>query len=147
MKEAVALFVDDDGAVERPLRVSLRRHPCDWLASVYVSFKEGRGNAFVLDKFRGPINTFDDFVSIYLYQIPGEVGRVFDRYKADTCLRVEDFPWAFTSLMETVGVPAELRRRCWTLSMHKPPLPSWPDKLRSRFKESERRVFDDYEYS
>ena len=46
---------------------------------------------------------FKDFVEDYLDHCPGAVGRVFAQYRADSCLRLEDMPWALIDLLKSFG--------------------------------------------
>lgn len=105
----------------KTLRVSMVRHPCDWLSDVYASFRRGNcsGNG-QLDRlwklFLGMENEmFDCFVEDYLNLMPGEVNDVFGRYKCDTRMKSEDMPWALVELLDSCGVSEEECNKIKTL--------------------------------
>ena len=126
------------------LRVSLIRHPCDWLRSVFDSFNVERENAG-LKRFRyhefadSPYGSFDEFVVQYLETKSGLIGQIFDSYQADTRMRLEDMPWALVELLESFGVKQKSLDRVIDL----PPREKsqscsrWRSDLRQRVMESE----------
>jgi len=93
------------------LRVTLVRHPCHWLRSLYDSFQAGfyLENAG-LSRLWGQFvelrkESFESFVLDYIEKMPGKIASVFDSYKADVRVRIEDMPWALTELLASLGVP------------------------------------------
>ena len=95
------------------LRVSLVRHPCDWLRSVFDAFRLGFnsesknvGSKYLWPRFveLPKKQGFDKFVVRYLEAMPGEITRIFDSYKADSRIRLEDMPWALVDLLESFGI-------------------------------------------
>lgn len=89
------------------LRVTTVRHPLNWLASYYREIHPGSIGVPVVDQFHKELSTdsFSQFVRDYLDKTPGQVGRVFDAYSADICLRVEDFPFNVIELLRSLGIP------------------------------------------
>jgi len=87
--------------------VTLVRHPYDWLVSYYLALKGGMTGVYDVDTLAEHARTavdVDEFISRYLTYCSGTVGRIFDRYRATTVLRLEDFPWNAIELFESVGV-------------------------------------------
>jgi len=136
------------------LRVSLVRHPCQWLGSVYAALNDfgtesspnmhGIGTAFiVLDK-----STFDDFVRSYLQMSPTGVSCLFDQYKADTRLRSEDMPWCLLELFETFEVPKVLLGLVETYWRSKvfDVVPEWTPHLYQQVLDAEWEFCEAYDY-
>ena len=93
------------------LRVSVVRHPADWLRSYYTTIQGGHVGVGCVDKFMALAKgsyCLNDFLAGYLFKMPGAVGWMFDAYNADTILRVEDLPWAMQSILEGAGVKLSL---------------------------------------
>ena len=152
VEDALRLFPrENDG---RHLRVSLIRHPCWWLASVYSALSkiESESNsdvhyvsmAFVgLDK-----SSFDAFVQSYLQSSPTGVSCLFDQYKTDTRLRVEDMPWCLLELLETFEVPkvflnlVEVYWRSRQLEI----LPEWTPHLYQQVLDAEMDFCCEHDY-
>ncbi len=138
------------GSVRRGFRVSLVRHPCDWLASCYaVRASRGpssNGMAFAncLD-----LGSFDEFVRSYLRKRPGAVGRLYNEYEADARLRIEDVPWSFIELMESFGIIKEMREKCVKLGRRSATPdwnPRWDGGMRRAVLGAERETCDAHEY-
>jgi hypothetical protein len=92
------------------LRVSLVRNPVSWLESCYTVLKKGLWMSHKLDEFRClDCTTFDRFIRGYIKFLPGSVGKLFNEYQADSCLRIEDMPWALLELFRSLGVPKSMR--------------------------------------
>lgn len=133
------------------LRVTLVRHPCDWLASCYAVIKRGSMDTNHLGAFEGlGRSCFDDFVRAYCYNMEGGIGKLFHIYiqGADSCLRIEDMPWALLELLESCGVPEDARKRFATLGKQNvsPSLPTWDNKLRKRVLEAEGEIVEHFDY-
>ncbi len=89
------------------LRVSVVRHPADWLRSYYTTIQGGHVGVGCVDKFMNLAKRSDclnDFLVSYLAELPGAVGWMFDAYNADTILKIEDLPWAMQGVLEGAGV-------------------------------------------
>lgn len=86
--------------------VSLVRHPYDWLVSYYLSLKGGAigvPEVDVLVEFARHSNSPDRFVDTIAHR--GDlVTQIFNRYKASTVMRVEDFPMAMVDFLIPRGV-------------------------------------------
>lgn len=124
------------------MRVSTVRHPCSWLASHWAAeFRFLHDTPFAY-------TTFDGFVRDYLLRVPGSIGFLFNRYKADSVIRLENLPWAFVELAEMLGVPKSLREKVvgiekWNVSSD---LPTWDPGLRRLVIEAERELCERYDY-
>lgn len=92
----------------RKLRVSLARHPCSWLGA---QWRDGSASNHVgpigcLNRDRG----LEVFIEDYLRTCPGSLSRVLPLPGAETVLRFEDLPWAFTELVLPLGISSGLLR-------------------------------------
>ena len=90
------------------ITISLVRHPCTWLESFHEHW---RGKFFEHQPLREisdlPGDTPDEFARTIATYHHGAVWQLYRSYNADVCLRVEDFPWALVSLLESLGVEEE----------------------------------------
>jgi len=91
------------------LRVSLVRHPVEWLIAAYNCEPRcnGIGPFLRRDGAYGQ-EVFEEYLRRYLRERPGSVGEMMLRYKADSYMRTEDMPDAFVELARSVGMPKEL---------------------------------------
>ncbi len=143
-----------DGRRADQFRVTLVRHPCDWLASCYVAIRDRDADVFqlgtlaTLDVEQG----FDFFVREYLYNkiMEGWITKLYNDYtlEANSILRIEDMPWAFVELMEALEVPDIMKRRCIGLAKQNvsKSVPQWNEKLRAEVMDAEREVVESFEY-
>ena len=95
------------------LRVSLVRHPYNWLMSYYLGLDGGAVNikeVDVLVDLSRESKDLQTFLRRYVNEMPGTVTRIFDSYQANTILRLEDFPWSPIEFFASLGV----RRRDWS---------------------------------
>lgn len=136
---------------QNKIKVSLVRHPCDWLTSYYLNWnKMELGTCFASLEFNPLFRTsFIDFVQDYLYRAKGAVGRLYNKYQADTCLRIEDCPWAMLEFLscykelsndvanEIVKLPKQ------NIS---PTTVEWDPKLHKRVMEVEKELTERYDY-
>lgn len=130
-------------------KVSLARNPCDWLASYYTAIHRGCTNVTCVDRFmKMRDDSYESFVLSYLTMMPGAIGEMLTEYNADSYLRIEDMPWAFVELLESLGVPRHLRQRCYNLGKQNVSkrVPRMPSRLRRRILESESRMVEDFGY-
>ncbi len=74
------------------IKISLVRHPCSYIVDYY--------NA---NSLRNRM-TLETYVRNCAYLFPGGIGKKFDSLDADVCLRVEDLPWAFLELVESLSI-------------------------------------------
>ena len=131
------------------LRVSLVRHPCNWLASCYSAICERTLTTNHLSAFtRLDISSFDCFVNQYLENIPGSIGELYNRYMADSCLRIEDMPWAFVELLSSLGVSSEMKELCKHIGKRNTSesLPTWDKRLWRLVMKSESEICEAYDY-
>jgi len=93
--------------------VSSIRHPYDFLVSFFLALRGGATGVGCVDvfSFARHHNSPGSFIQRYLRDIPGEVGKMFDAYRANSVIRLEDLPWAAEEFFEGVGVPYETARR------------------------------------
>jgi len=142
------------------LRVSLVCHPCDWLRSVFDAFRLGPnsesknvGSKYLWPRFveLPKKQGFGKFVVRYLEAMPGEATRIFNSYKADTRLRLEDMPWALVELLESMGIDRKSLDRVLALEGRQdaPKRSKWrpgrPD-LRQQVMEAEAEFCRDLDY-
>lgn len=88
--------------------VSIIRHPYAWLKSLYfnlppTNMKMHKELAGIVQIARTSKCFFDLVARVSA--VPGCVGRVFDSYRANSVLRLEDFPWAIHSLLDLFDCP------------------------------------------
>ncbi len=131
------------------LRVTLVRHPCDWLADCYTQREmfdnhQGLFSRFFINSL-GTDNGFDRFVSLALFHIPGAIGELYSEYKADSVMRIEDQPWALIELLNTLGVPKQMRDLVKQVKRDNVTQP-WDKGLRRRVIEAEKELVDAYDY-
>lgn len=85
-------------------RVTMIRHPCEWLRAYYTTIHRCYLDVPCVDVFHKlPATSFDQFVRGYLRNLPGAIGVMFDSYHADTFLRLEDQPTGTLELLEMCG--------------------------------------------
>jgi hypothetical protein len=130
------------------LRVSLVRHPCDWLASYYSGVHRRSTNSPADSFMQCDNSSFESFVRSYLRTMPGGVGQVFFAYNADSYMKLEDMPWAFAELLESAGVPRPLRQRIYDLKAQNcsSRRVSLKGKLRRQVLEAEERLVEEFDY-
>lgn len=94
------------------------------------------------------IESFERFILSYASVMPGAVGEMFKAYHADSYLRIEDMPWAFAELMESLEVPQHLRQRCYDIPKQNcsPRLPKYNSRLRRLVARAEREMMMDFDY-
>ena len=131
--------------------VSMVRHPCDWLLSYWHSLKGGVIGVKSVDMFAKCCwdSTFDLFIRRYVAMMPGEVGRMFFSYQADSYLKTEDLPWAFDELLGMVGVSEALRTKARTLGPQNTTnkiRACWHPSLRQRVLDAEREMIEHFDY-
>lgn len=135
--------------------VTLVRHPCDWLAAYYAAIFPGSVGVPQIDALR-QLQTYEDRgFDHFIYTIldrhePGVVGRVFDAYRANSCLRIEDTPWNVIELFDTLRVPRAMRSPIANIDKQNTTkvdrLPQWDTSLRRRVIEAEREFCDRFDY-
>ena len=137
------------------LRVTLVRHPCSWLASVYGIVKRRDELDDLPDPILNPFwsfatESFDRFVLAYLNTAGGSIYRTFRPYieEADTCLRIEDMPWAALDLFESLGVPRMLRQKCVGIGKVNVSenVPLWDKSLKEEVKREEEELLELFDY-
>ena len=130
------------------IRVSLVRHPCDWLEQVYVAHQHGSLNGYA-GRF-GLLRTesFPLFIYHYLDMIPGEITQLWKQYEADVYQRYEDQPLALAELLESLDVPT-----CFVELVKQVPKagpvfrnPVWDKSLRRLVMETESELCEHFDY-
>jgi len=146
IEEAHELFPSNRNGCS--IRVSLVRHPCDWLASCFSTISAGNGKGYLAQFYALDRASFDSFVRSYLLTFPGFIGKLFSMYKSDTCMRLEDMPWAFMEFVETFGVSYNNARLCKNLRKQNVSgsIIKWNKLLREKVMNSESDFCDRYEY-
>ena len=144
-------FNASDGNI---FKLSLIRHPYNWLVSYFKAIAPGMTGVPVVDKLSFSVDgwytegDFPSFVSLYLNECPGQVGRIFESYGADSYLRIEDMPWAATEFFASLGIEPWLRNRCRSMAptntskgiIYKDP------KLYQLVMEAEKEMCERYDY-
>jgi len=127
------------------VRVSLVRHPLNWLWLVYDSVKD-EGSARI-SSFHVNVNgkSFEEFVESYLDGQSGWITSMFSSYEADIVQRIEDQPDAFLELMEQFNVDGDLSG-CLYLKPMLEVKPICNDDLRIGLRRSEHEIFERYDY-
>jgi len=98
---------DHQGRTSRQLQVTIVRHPADWLASFWTAIYTGKIGVPCVDRFSDVAiesKDFTGFILNYVEKCPGTVGSMFEAYRANTYLRLEDMPWAWIDMLRSVGV-------------------------------------------
>ena len=145
---------------ERPrLRVSIVRHPCDWLKSIYEVLQTGKTEVrlgdglafryFCAYGFGGQHEiSFDDFVIRYLDERSGLIGDIFNSYQSDVRMRLGDMPWGFVELLESFDVKQTVLDRVANVPIQgRIPLQiKWDPVLRRRLIESEAEFCQSLDY-
>lgn len=129
------------------LCVSVVRHPYDWLESYYYVLQQGCIHVDCVDVFM-KLNgkSFKTFLRSYLELMPGKVGSMFFAYQADCFLKLEDFPTAFSLLMdsfeissrEVLELPKQNVRNRFVLKEAK--------KWRTAVEQAEKEMMDYFSY-
>ncbi len=131
------------------LRVSLARHPLDWLEQCYDAMKHNGVKRPRLRRFTElRLDSPGDFLRDYLDKLPGSISELYDEYRADTVLRIEDMPWALTELLEGLGIDPVLRDNATRMAV---PTGEWKNAevdpgLRRSLMNAERKISDAYDY-
>lgn len=133
-------------------RVSIVRHPYDWLESYYYALEGGTIQVECVDVFVPYVrqaHTFRQFVSLYLRHLPGEVGKMFDFYRPNNVFRVEDLPWAAIEFFQSIGVPEKRTNRLRDLPVaNARKIAQAKDRrLRTLILDAEESYCDRYDYS
>ena len=148
----VDVHVPFNGRFPTKLKLTTIRRPDDWLMSYWRVIHPGVISVSPVDALRqGPGLAFDDFVRLYLENTPGGVGRMYEAYDADVCIRTEDLPWGFIKWLEALGVPKQLRERCLEMERQnvagqKSKFALWNPSLRRRVLDAEAKTMDRFEY-
>lgn len=98
-------FSHDHEPHDGTYRISLIRHPVQWLESVYAAKTVGWNNRFLGEFVALDIRQdLEAFVWQYLQEMPGEIGKLMLGFEADTILRIEDMPTAFIEFATGIGI-------------------------------------------
>lgn len=137
----------------RAMRVTLVRHPCDWLASMYRACWPARLEVASDALNEIPRSTpFNAFVERVIEEHPGIVGRLYDAYDATVRLRTDRLSEQFVPFAIELGVPearAEHARAMPpdnTSREHIAPV-QWDPVLRQRFLDSEQACLEQYGFN
>lgn len=89
-------------------KVSTIRHPYSWLVSYYFEIGGMPTNIEVVDKLIPPYQSssgVSGFIQAVCNDLPeNSVADVFLAYEADTCLRLEDMPWALYEFLDGMNI-------------------------------------------
>lgn len=136
------VFEPFESTYSEKFRLSVVRHPCDWLAVLYQeawpaasSNPSGKISNLVT-------RTFDEFIRHYLAMMPDGVTKMFAAYGADVCLRFEDFPWCFHQFLESIGIQVTKTETRLNLTS----TPVWNSDLYREVKRANQDFCERYEY-
>ena len=135
------------------LRVSLVRHPCDWLRSYFTAIYPGNCGIPEVDTLLSiKADDFDTFINGYLWQHEGQVGRIFKAYHADSYIRTQDILYGTIDLLISVGVPLNK----WDFLSPAPVnasvgpkhlLPRWKPHLRQLVCKKEEELMENFNFT
>lgn len=134
------------------LWVTTVRHPADWLLSYWVNIFPGKVSVIEVDAFADlPGTSFDEFILAYLEQMPGGVGKMYEAYRADSYLKIEDLPFCWMEFMVTLRVPEVYRDRCLQIpimneSDRKKGKPKWNPSLWKAVLNAEEPIMEHFNY-
>lgn len=134
----------------RQLKVSLVRDPRHWLQSAYASILQNDQDAIRLGGFYMLTRiSFNDWLDEYLDDPHLSVMGLFDQYRADTVMRIEDMPWAFVEFMESIGIEKTYRETIMRLQRlnRSKSLPAWNQLRWDEVMHKERILLERYEYA
>jgi hypothetical protein len=86
---------------------------------------------------------FVDFLAWLPDNMPGHFTSVVNTFQADIVHRSEDCPWCLLELLASFDIRLNLARRLKGPVVILPSVPEW---IKSKFKESEKELFDRYDY-
>ncbi len=133
-----------NGNQPNQLKVSLIRNPCTWILDCYDRLRCDDGDVKLLMGLDAN-QPIDFFIDEYIRKTPGALGRIANRYEADTVLRIEDMPWAFVELIDLLDVPKIMRDR--VIGLGKPKnLYSFRSQHAKMVANMERELMERYEY-
>ncbi len=127
------------------------RHPFDWAWLVYQYFSQWRGKISghdAIDHYvtRAYQMTFRDFVEA---SGEGEIGSIFDSYRANRVMRAEDMPWCAVEFFDMVLSNTRTMDYTWHLTpisvINTAVIPK-RDELRRIIVEKEQEFCDRYNY-
>jgi len=138
------------------LRVSLVRHPCHWFRSLYDSLRFGLHlECVALEQLREQFvglrkESFESFALDYLEKMPGKITSVFDSYKSDIRIKLEDMPWALAELLNSLDAKKRELHKVFSL----PSIGRLPSMCKSKWKaplfdqmiEAEKQFCEDLDY-
>lgn len=143
------------------LKVSTVRNPCDWIISYYAAIRGQHVNVPAVDEFlKIPTITepgepkedyqkhFQEFVEAYLAKMPGQIGKVFFSYNADSYIKVEDFPWSYIEMLISTGMKEDKARLCEQVARQNEGrnLPVLDRKLKQKVMDAEQKMVEAFEY-
>jgi len=134
------------------LRVSIVRHPCGWLRSLFCAIKSGTfdfsSNGMSILSSLSNLWNFSSFVEEYLRKFPGYISFIFSQYQSDTCMRLEDMPWAMVEFLESLGISGKVLDEIRTLPKRNVSsnLPIWDMDLRKKVLQAEKEYAERYDY-
>lgn len=135
------------------IRLSTVRDHAEWLRSYWTAIWPGQIQVEAVDGLRSACSGarhFDEFVRKYL-ESGWSVERMFNSYRADVVIRVEDLPWAFAEFLESVGISGRLvdevlKIGAVDLSPVKKYRERWNPSLLERVREAEWHFAERFDY-
>jgi len=137
------------------VRVSLVRHPADWIVSYYSSILSAR-LGLVSDAL-APLmvaENFDAFMELVVDREPGIVGRVFNQYDANARLRTDRLNEDFEAFALARGAPRDQAANARNLPPenlsnyvrggNEPGPIRWDPRRRQRFLDTEQATLEQF---
>lgn len=133
-----------NGNQPNQLKVSLIRNPCSWILDCYGRLRcDNNGDTKLLMGLDAN-QPIDFFIGEYIRKTPGALGRIASRYEADTVMRIEDMPWAFIELIDSLDVPRSMQDR--VIGLGRPSHLAMPSQRARMVANMERELMERYEY-
>ena len=129
-------------------RLTIVRHPCDWLASYFLNVYPACLCVPCVDIFRLlPGMTFDCFVAGYLKKHKGAIGDMFAAYNATDYIRLEDVPVAADTFIHSIGIKTQkIQGTPIAANTSRTMKPLWDRSLWQDVMESEKEYVQKYGY-
>lgn len=132
----------------RGFSLSLVRHPADWLVSYFESLQGGKIGVPAVDALANhyKLNDVRSSIRSFLETEPDKLTQVFDAYRADTVLKMEDYPWNAIEFFQSIGCKNALDLRGLDKQNGRKHKTTIPRSLLGAILEHEPELSERYEY-
>jgi len=134
------------GSDREQLRVSIVRRPVDFLKVVYSRLENAGISNGILFFAALHSDSFEEFAADYVEKMPGRITELYNKYKADVVLRVEDAPWSFIELAQSLNTDPTLVSTLRRLPVNRECGLAVPNWVAREIKETEADVYEAYDY-